>query len=398
MTYNREGCIALIILLCATVCTAHAATITASPDQIAEGGQVIVMLQDIQDGASFSLRIDADFAVKPGSGFTFRTNTFQMPISLKNSEITATTRNTEITGLEVKKDGPTYSIRDYADDAGYYTTTKTYNISAGIYDHIALEGDARSDRNTIYGSFMLTGEKQGPKDSEISFTVNGIQDGTVTVTALVDSAEKLRKVITIGKGISPVVPTSSGSSGGDGGKVVATPTSSPAIASVDGTVRLTGAGTDGVSILNEKAEKIPAAWHALTGAYTLSPAGTSFSPKATLNFRIPAAADPETGTLFLARYEGGAWHQVPSRIDGDWIGAEIPAAGTYALMTFAPTTTATTSAVMTPTVGETPASENVTALPTTSVPTTPQKSSAGIVPALGALISLLYLAGTQKRE
>ncbi|WP_067046585.1 hypothetical protein [Methanofollis ethanolicus] len=379
--------------------TAYAATITASPDQIDEGGTVRISISDLQDGASFSLRIDAKFAVSPSSKFTYSTDNFVLPIALRDAETTVHTENAQTIEVAIKKGGTTKGMRGIADASGSITTTLLDNITAGTYDRISLTGTAMEGKNTIVTGVSLTGEKQGPNNSEISFTVNGIQDGTVTITALVDGAEKLRKVVTIGKGISPVeTSSSSGSSGGDGGKAAATSTPSPTVASVDGTVRLTGTGTGGISILNVKAEKVPAEWQALTGVYTLTPAGTAFSPKAGLNFRIPAAADPETGTLFLARYDGGAWHQVPSRIDGDWIRAEIPAAGTYALMTFAPTATAQTP-VMTATGSETTAAPSMTTvLSSTPVPPSTQKSGLSIYPALGVLISLLYLAGRQKRE
>ncbi|MDD4255504.1 MAG: hypothetical protein PHP59_09040 [Methanofollis sp.] len=298
--------------------------------------------------------------------------------------------------MNVIKGGTTKGMKGIASAGGSITTTLLDTITAGTYDQISLAGTAMEGKNTIATGLSFTGEKQGPKDSEISFTVNGISDGTVTITALVDGEEELRKVVTIGEGASPAdtITQPDGSGGGSQG-AGASPAPSAAVASVDGTVRLTGAGTDRISVLNVKAEKMPAGWRALTGAYTLSPAGTAFSPKATLSFRIPATADPRTGTLFLASYEDGAWHQLPSRIDGDWIGADIPTAGTYALMTFAPTTTATTPAM---TVTDTPAPANATTLPPTSVLPTTQKSGTGSLPALGAIIGLLYLAGRHKRE
>lgn len=397
MTYKGNSWIALIVLLCATICTAHAATITASPDQIDDGGTVQIDISDLQDGATFSLRMDANFAVSPSSEFSYSIDNFVLPITLKNAETTVHTQNARVINVNIKKGGTTRGMKGIADSSGSITTTLLDNISAGTYDQINLTGTAQADAETITTSVSMVGEKQGPTDSAISFTVNGLADGTVTVTVLVDGTEKLSKVVTIGAGTSTT--TSSGDSeGGSGGDsettVTTTPTPSLTVASVDGTVRLNGTGTDSVTIMNTKAEDVPAAWQALTAAYTLTPAGTTFSSKANLSFSIPATVDPETWTLFLARYDDGTWSQVPSQIEGDLISAEIQETGTYALMTFAPTTTATTSGTVTVTTTTT----GQATAPQTSLPTTTQKSATEPLPVLGALIGLLYLAGKYKKE
>lgn len=394
MIYKGNIWVALIVLFCTTICTVHAATITASPDQIDEGGTVQIDISDLQDGAPFSLRMDANFAVSPSSEFSYSTDNFVLPLNLKNAETTVHTQNARVIEVNIKKGGTTKGMKGIADSSGSITTTLLDNITAGTYDRIGLTGTAQADTNTITASVSMVGEKEGPDDSAISFTVNGIADGTVTITALVDGTEKLSKVVTIGTGTSTT--PSSGDSGGDSDTTVTTtPTPSPTVASVDGAVRLNGTDTESITIMNAKVENAPAAWQALTGAYIITPAGTTFSSKANLSFRIPATVDPETWTLFLARYKNGAWSQVPSRIDGDWIRAEIQETGTYALMTFAPTTTSTTAtATATGTVVTTPS----TTAPQTSLPTTTQKSATGALPVFGAIISLLYLAGKYKKD
>lgn len=387
-----------IIIFCMVVSGAQAATITASPDGIEDGGTVHIGVSDLKDGTQFSLIIDADFAVSPGSAFSYSTDHLVLPFTLKDAETTVHTQNAQTIEVNVKKGGTTKGMKGIADAGGSITTTLLDTITAGTYDGISLAGTVQEDKHTISTGVGLTGEKDGPEDAEISFTVNGIDDGTVTVIAFVDGEEELRKVVAIGEGASTADTPAPSDRGGEGSQGTGAPlTPSPAITSVDGTVRLTGTGTEAVSILKVKAEKVPADWQALTGAYTLSPAGAAFSPTATLNFRIPATADPKTWTLFLASYEGGKWQQVPSRIEGEWIGAEIPVAGTYALMTFA-LTTPTATPLMTGAVGETPGLANVTTPPPTSAPPTTPEAAMGTLPALGALIGLLYLTGRHKRH
>ncbi|QSZ67618.1 hypothetical protein RJ40_08915 [Methanofollis aquaemaris] len=357
-----------------------------------------VDLQGIPDGASFSLRIDAAFAVDPGSKFVFRTEEFVMPISLKDSTITASTEHTRSTTLEVKTSGATYSMGDLADEDGRYSTTQHYNISAGTYEHLALSGTAGEKSTDIRTSMSLTGEKKGPDDSEISFKIGGITDGSVTITALVNGNEELSREITIGGGVTPTQPSNPGIPSGHsnvGERVTKTPT--PEQRSVDGVVRVTGKATDCISVLNVKVAEVPEGWQAITGAYTLTPQEKTFSPEASLIFRLPKniAAEPEAYTLFLARYAEGTWKPLPSSINGEEISATITTTGTYALMTYAPVTATVTTAATVQSQANT--HEETASLTTPTTTATPTQTPAGILPAIGAVVGILSIAGARKR-
>lgn len=387
------GCV-----LCTLISAAGAVSVTASPETIQEGGTITVGLSDIPDGASFSLRIDAAFAVTPGSEFAFRAEDLVMPISLKNSIVSATTENAQEILLEVKPSGGT--ITRVVDDEKY-SITLNKDLSAGTFDHLILGGTADEKSTEIRASMSLTGEKQGPKDSEITFQVAGITDGVVTVTALVDGHEELAQEITVGKGIVPTPttarPDSPGSSSGPGTQGArTTPAPLPEEHSVDGVVHVTGEEARSISVLTTKTPVVPEDWQAVTGTYLLSPQEKTFSQAVTLTFRLPQkiAADPEAYSLFLAGYANGKWTPLQSSIDGDEISAQVRSAGTYALMAFAqaevPTATATSASQ---------GQADTTDEPTTQPPATatPTQSPAGIFPAIGAVVGILYIAGARKR-
>jgi PKD repeat protein len=52
----------------------------------------------------------------------------------------------------------------------------------------------------------LAGTKKGPNDSRITFTLDGIDNGEVTLIVLVDGKEALHKTIMVGNGIIPTQP------------------------------------------------------------------------------------------------------------------------------------------------------------------------------------------------
>ncbi|MBP2147056.1 hypothetical protein J2129_002510 [Methanofollis sp. W23] len=384
-------------LLSTLIMGASAVSVTASPDSIQKGETVTVSLSDIPDGAPFSLRIDATFAVSPGSEFAFRAEDFVMPISLKDSTVSASTENAQEILLEVKpSDGK--MIRMIDDEK--YSVTLNKNIGAGTYDHLILGGTAGEKSTEIRTSMSLTGEKQGPKDSAITFRVAGITDGIVTVTALVDGHKELAKEITIGQGIVPTPTTSrpsnpSGPSGPGNPGARTTPTPLPEKYSTDGVVHVLGEDAPGISVLTTQTPTVPEEWQAVTGTYLLNPQEKTFSQIVTLTFRLPqkVAADPDAYTLFLAEYADEEWTALPSSIDGDEISATIRNGGTYALMTFAraevPSATVAAAAHGQADTSEEPLTTTVTPAPT--------QSPTGILAAIGAIVGTLYIAGTRKR-
>lgn len=389
-------------LLCTLISGAGAVSVTASPDTIQEGGTVTISLSDIPDGASFSLKIDAAFAVSPDSEFAFRAEEFVMPISLKNSTVLATTEQTQKMTFSGKTPGGSTITRGkLADEDGRCSISEGIDIGAGTYDHLSLGGTAGEKSAEVRASMSLDGEKQGPKDSEITFQVAGITDGVVTIIALVNGHEELSKEITIGKGIvqTPTTPRPSNPSGpsrpsNSGSRT--TPAPLPEEHSTDGVVHVIGEDAQSFSVLTTRAPPISEEWQAVTGTYLLSPKEKTFSPAATLTFKIPKhiTADLDAYTLFLARYVDEEWTALPSSIDGDEISTQIRNAGTYALMTFAqaevPSATVTTTAQGQADTTEIPSTQSLATA-------TPTQSPAGILTVIGAVVGILYISGARKR-
>lgn len=185
-----------------------AVSITESPSVVTRGGQVTVTMNDLNDGSQFSLLIDGEFNTVPGERFSFQTNSFTMPISLNNGQISATTRGTRLTAFSAMTEGTTIGNVQQADESGFYSFSTAHNIPSGFYDYLRLEGQARSDVTTITSSMNLVGTKKGAKDSQITFSIDGIDNGLVRLTILVDGQAALpTKTITVGSGLTPVTTT-----------------------------------------------------------------------------------------------------------------------------------------------------------------------------------------------
>lgn len=191
-----------ILALCLCQCAA-AVTITASPTQIESGDQVTVTMADLNDGSTFSIEIQAEFDSSPGEEFSFATTSFVMPISLSGGEISAYTKNTVWTALEVRKGYSEVRYMDGADSQGVFWTNQSQDISSGTYDFLKLRGETRADASAIIARFGLTGTKDGPEDAAITFYVTGIDTGTVRITVTVDGTPELDTVITVGETPTP---------------------------------------------------------------------------------------------------------------------------------------------------------------------------------------------------
>jgi hypothetical protein len=204
--YTLFAVVAACFLL--VVIPASSVSITESPDTINRGGQVSITMNDLRDGSQFSILIDGEFNTLPGERFSFQTTGFTMPVSLNNGQISATTRGTSLTGFSAKKGGTTVNNVQQADGNGFYSFSQPTSITSGVYDYIKLEGSARSDVSTITTSMNLLGIKKGPDNSQITFSIDGIDNGLVRVTVLVDGQTALpTKTITVGGGLIPETTT-----------------------------------------------------------------------------------------------------------------------------------------------------------------------------------------------
>ena len=378
---------AFLLMLILLIPAAAAATITISPEKISPGDTVTVDVQNLPDGAAFSLGIRSEFTVTPGERFAFTARDLVLPFSLGSGEVSAYSRGTEWTGLSAQMpDGASVSLSNNADANGEFRTTQSRTIPGGTYTLITLDGRAAPTAGSVTAEVTMQGTKTGPENGQISFGIDGVTHGTATVTVYVDGREALSRVVTIGSGSSSGTatnPTSSPTSGSvrdpsTGGE--ATPfTGSSTATSADGKVSLTGTDIEGAGLLSIAVQgTVPAGWSISGNTYAVTPEGREFSPAATVSFRLPST----DGAATLAHLDGDAWVLVPSRIEGDSMTADITRGGPYALLTAA--SSATTTPVVT-----------VTTSPSAPAPAT---TAAPITPLLPVIALAILISGWKRRE
>jgi hypothetical protein len=367
MKQSISGLLTLLLLtLLILVPTVSAVQITESPDVVQKGDQITLTITDLPDAASFSLLIGGKFAVTPGERFSFETRNFNMPFALNKGTISATTQGTKTTSFSVAKGDAIVQIGNAADSNGYFTISKEYEIGSGVYDYLTLGGRARTDTSVITSSMNLLGTKKGATNSAITFTIDGIDNGEVYLTALVNGDQVLYKKVTVGSGISSPTPTETSAEPTEtettaGGDATATPTSPPdsiigtittattatatktstqadssqataTFSSADRMVKLTTQGIDYAALLMVSEANPPADWIMVSDAYKIAPDSLEFDTPGTISFSVPATT--ANYAYFIAQLQNDQWVVVPSTAGSGTIDAEVDHTGTYALMAY----------------------------------------------------------------
>lgn len=358
-----------LLILTAIVGSASATVVSIHPDTIERGDTVFVDISQCTNGSLLSILVEGDFSVQLGGQFQFEAQEFSLPFSLDQGEVGAYAENVQWAGFSVKKGSTTISLTSDAVN-GVVQATEAYNVSAGMYDFFRIEGIALPNHDHIVARFQLTGTKSGPDTSQISFTVDGINSGTITVAVYVNAQEVLQKRITM-----TIPPIHDGGSSGSGGIVPepfdeetdnVTPTITTiqqvrTFTSVDGKVTLTVENVTYAGILKVEGDRPPSGWLFIGSAYAVSPSNLTFTPPGALSITLPVTANASTSTLTIAWRENGSWRLIPSRISGEHIIAMITSGGVYAVLTPAivettivPTTSMTTMPPTTPTPTSSP--------------------------------------------
>ncbi|MCQ8893775.1 MAG: hypothetical protein NQU46_03995 [Methanolinea sp.] len=198
--------------------------ISVSPDQIERGDQVTITIAGLPDNSTFSLQIEGSFAVSPGGTFSFATEDLVMPFALEEGTLSARLTNTETNILSVRR-GDTEVRKVGSSTNGVFSTSDSGSIPAGTYDSVSLSGTAAPDATSIIARMVFEGKKKGPADSQMTFVVEGVTSGLVTVTVRVDGTTALSRTIVVGTSpTATTVPTTSppggsGSSSGGGNPV-----------------------------------------------------------------------------------------------------------------------------------------------------------------------------------
>ncbi|WP_422189708.1 hypothetical protein [Methanoregula sp.] len=373
----RLALIAALLFLACVIAAASAVTITESPAVLNPGGQITITISGLNDGSEFNLLIDGKLAVTPGSMALFQTQNFNMPFSLKSGTVSASTHGTTATAFSVKPSGgKTYSVMDTADANGdFILPPQPYTISSGMYDFLQLQGPVSSGTTLLTTEMNLEGKKYGPSNSQITFTVQGITNGAVWVTALVDNNQVLAPTeVVIGSGIpsatpattaapvvtttvpatgttvpettetlpeeSVAVPTTTATATATAALTPGATTAAPAATtfySADQQVSLTAQDVDYAALMMVSETNVPDTWLAIGSAYTIVPNSLSFDPPATLSFAAPSSGNDYA--YFIGQYSNGAWTSVPSTPGAGTIDADIDSAGIYALMAYKPEST-----------------------------------------------------------
>ncbi|OPX72442.1 MAG: hypothetical protein A4E39_01515 [Methanoregulaceae archaeon PtaB.Bin152] len=369
----RSILVLVLLILVSLVLPASAVTITERPETIANGQPIFVTIRDLPANSSFSLLVQADCAVQPNSEFRFQMSQFVMPFALKKSSITATLSGTSTNRLEVMKESTIVTVSGKSRD-GQFSTTKQYDITPGTYDYFRLSGTSLPTARSITAQLQVTGTTQGSKDSEISFVVEGLTSGTITIAALVDGRQALYKNIPIG-GSDP----SPAGSGLAAASIAAPPPEQwRTFTSADGMVSVTVSHAEPVGFLRVPAQDPGLGMRVLSGPYTLVPQDASFTPPGRIEFRIPAGV-PSEG-LVIASHDRETWTSLPSTIGNTTVTAPVTASGTFALLGPLPAPTLTT----------------IPATPATTIPKTTRTPSPTPTPTTGAGVepaTLLLAAG-----
>jgi hypothetical protein len=363
----------LLLVLVALILPASATVISVSPDVVQKGGQITVDISDLRDGQTFSLSIDGTSALVPGSYSTtdgtliFSTNNFNIPFSLNQGTVSATTRGTSYTEFSVKpRSGKSYSVGGDPDPSGYFTVSEQQSVASGMYDFLKLSGVIMPGTTQLKTQMNLLGTKQGPANSQITFNIGGLDNGEVTITAFVDGNQVLApKTVVIGNGVpvatQPPTPepttsvttttTTSAQSTGTGTTTAATSTTEPSTTtyskiidttaapqsttyySADRKVSLNGQGIGYATVMMVGETPVPSDWLLINNAYVVAPDTLTFSPPATLSFTTPSGKDY---AYFVGRRVNNEWSVVPTNAGPGTIIAIVDRAGTYGLMAYKP--------------------------------------------------------------
>jgi len=322
-----------------------AVSITQSPDQISRGERLTLSIRDLKNEDTFTLLIEGRFAVPSGSSFLFATDNFQMPISLTKGEMIAYTENTQETMLQVKKGDTTVGVGRKTGPDGIFSYSEKRDVGSGTYEKMRLTGTVLPGKTSVLTRLQLLGSKSGPDNSDISFTVDGIDEGSIILTVLVNDKQELFKQVTLRPPVTAtqpvpdqyiILPASSRT------PTVATPLPEgpQTFSSVDGLASVTATGISYAGLLKIPPKDVPPDWILISSVYSIAPDSLVFSPAATLSFAIPVPPNPDTSyAYFIGMYNNGAWAMVPSTATATAIEAQIERADDFALMAYTPEST-----------------------------------------------------------
>ncbi len=190
-----RSCLVCLLLLLAQ--GASAVSISLAPDRIQQGDQVTITINGLPDGSVFSIMVDGVFAVTPAGSFSFELENFVLPFTLNEGRFSATLSNTDTNVITVVA-GDTEIRKIGRSRNGTFSTSDTGTIPRGTYTLISFGGTAAPDATSVVTRLALAGRKSGPVDSHITFSVDGVTAGAVTITILVNENVEMSRTLPIG--------------------------------------------------------------------------------------------------------------------------------------------------------------------------------------------------------
>lgn len=308
--------ILLLACLCFLIVPVSGVSIIMESHTINPGEPVHVSISDLRNESTFEMVAEGEYPVIPGESLIFRLSHFTIPFTLNQGEISISTDNTRSVIFSVENAEIIASIKASPEN-GTFSRREFVTISSGTYSSIGLEATPLSPLQPVRSKIILRGFKRGANTADLSFFIDGIENGQVHIRIKVDNIPQLDEVITIGTGSSP----------------------SSILSSSDGIAILTGSRRSSLEQLDLSPKNLPYRWYALSQIYKFTnpdvdPTGT------TLSFMIPAdiSTDPQKNTLFIARATNGTWVMMPSKIhedpSGAFISTRVQEEGEYCVVSF----------------------------------------------------------------
>jgi hypothetical protein len=190
-----RSCLVCLLLLLAQ--GASAVSISLAPDRIQQGDQVTITINGLPDGSVFSILVDGVFAVTPAGSFFFELKNFVLPFTLNEGRFSATLSNTDTNVITVVA-GDTEIRKVGRSRNGTFSTSDAGTIPPGTCTLISFGGTAAPDATSVVTRLALAGRKAGPVDSHITFSVDGVTAGAVTITILVNENVEMSRTLPIG--------------------------------------------------------------------------------------------------------------------------------------------------------------------------------------------------------
>jgi membrane-associated protease RseP (regulator of RpoE activity) len=315
----------VFLLLCFLIQATAGASVSVHPDSIETGESLTISIGGLDDGSTFSILTEGRFPATTGEELSFQLNDYTIPFSLSSGKIIAHTENTRWVSFKAKKGNTTAGLESEPEN-GIFTYTKEQDISAGTYDFFVFDSVPLSKNLPVLTQMQVTGTKNGPSDSTITFIPDGIESGTIQIIVLVDGTGALNQLIQIGSVARLVQNTSPDNT----------------YSSPDGRAELSGEEIEYLRFIKVEGSDISDDWELIGDVYSILPEGLELSSPAALTFIIPGdiAENIDNYTLFIAEYNTETWNMLPSRIESRGakavIQTEITHTATFALMTLAP--------------------------------------------------------------